>query len=244
MRRDLSTCSSQSAMHHGVPVRVFFRRSSEHHSRNDSSSSTSWSHDSHVFFSYSYLGRTRNFLEGSVQKHSSPCGFRKRVGRKEKNTEQDQPAVRFIFHLVFIKSWKTSAVSTTVWRLKLNFSSCLWNSLFTRKQNAREWKKADAGIYHQTEKSRRRRFFLGGLFRRRRFFFVHFPPNAPEIPRYNKNKSEREITTTSSSHVGEKESSPCTTVFGEKIGMLLCRPYVVSLNFPLATRTRHLSGTS
>ena len=35
--------------HHGVPVRVFFRRSSEHHSRNDSSSSTSWSHDSHVF---------------------------------------------------------------------------------------------------------------------------------------------------------------------------------------------------
>ena len=49
MRRDLNTCSSQSAMHHGVPVRVFFRRSSKHHSRNDSSSSTSWSHDSHVF---------------------------------------------------------------------------------------------------------------------------------------------------------------------------------------------------
>ena len=49
MRRDLNTCSSQSAMHHGVPVRAFFRRSSEHHSRNDSSSSTSWSHDSHVF---------------------------------------------------------------------------------------------------------------------------------------------------------------------------------------------------
>ena len=36
-------------MHHGVRVRVFFRRSSEHHSRNDSSSSTSWSHDVHVF---------------------------------------------------------------------------------------------------------------------------------------------------------------------------------------------------
>ena len=31
-------------------MRVFFRRSSEHHSRNDnSSSSTSWSHDVHVF---------------------------------------------------------------------------------------------------------------------------------------------------------------------------------------------------
>ena len=30
-------------------MRVFFRRSSEHHNRNDSSSSTSWSHDVHVF---------------------------------------------------------------------------------------------------------------------------------------------------------------------------------------------------
>ena len=51
MRRDFNTCSRQSAMHHGVRVRVFFRRSSEHHSRNDRScsSSTSWSHDVHVF---------------------------------------------------------------------------------------------------------------------------------------------------------------------------------------------------
>ena len=45
MSRDLNTCSRQSEMHHGVRVRVFFRRSSEHQSRNDSSSSTSWSHD-------------------------------------------------------------------------------------------------------------------------------------------------------------------------------------------------------
>ena len=37
MRRDLNTYSRQSAMHHGVRVRVFFRRSSEYHSRNDSS---------------------------------------------------------------------------------------------------------------------------------------------------------------------------------------------------------------
>ena len=36
----------------------------------------------------------RNFSEGSVQQHPSPCSFRKRVGRKRKNTEQDQPAVR------------------------------------------------------------------------------------------------------------------------------------------------------
>ena len=33
-------------------MRVFFRRSSEHHSRNDSSSSTSWSHDVHVFLMF------------------------------------------------------------------------------------------------------------------------------------------------------------------------------------------------
>ena len=92
MRRDLNTCSRQSAMHHVVRVRVFFRRSSEHHSRNDrsSSSSTSWSHDVHVF---SHI-RTRYFSEGSAQQHSSPCSFHKRLGRKRKNTEQEQPAVR------------------------------------------------------------------------------------------------------------------------------------------------------
>ena len=33
MRRDLNTCSRQSAMHHGVRVRVFFRRSSEQQKR-------------------------------------------------------------------------------------------------------------------------------------------------------------------------------------------------------------------
>ena len=77
MRRDLNTCSRQSAMHHGVRVRVFFRWSSEHHSRNDSSSSssTSWSHDVHVF---SHI-RTRYFSEGSVQQHLPPYSFRKRV---------------------------------------------------------------------------------------------------------------------------------------------------------------------
>ena len=32
----------------------------------------------------------------------------------------------------------------------------------------------------------------------------------------------------------------CVQRFGEKIGMLLCRPYVVILNSPLATRSRHL----
>ena len=83
-------------MHHGVPVRVFFRRSSEHHSRNDSSSSTSWSHDSHVFlvvvpWSYPELS------EGSVQQHPSPCSFRKRVGRKRKKYRAGPTSSTFHF---------------------------------------------------------------------------------------------------------------------------------------------------
>ena len=76
MRRDLNTCSRQSAMHHVVRVRVFFLRSSEHHSRNDSSSSsTSWSHGVPVF---SHI-RTRYCSEGSVQQHPPPYSVRKRV---------------------------------------------------------------------------------------------------------------------------------------------------------------------
>ena len=62
-------------------MRVFFRRSSEHHSRNDSSSSsTSWSHDVHVFPHI----RTRCFSEGSVQQHPPPYSFRRRVRIKNK----------------------------------------------------------------------------------------------------------------------------------------------------------------
>ena len=81
IRRDLNTCSSQSTMHHGVPVRVFFRRSSEHHSRNDISSSTSWSHDSHVFSHSHTLVVPGTFLR---VEHPSPCSFRKRVARNKK----------------------------------------------------------------------------------------------------------------------------------------------------------------
>ena len=81
-------------MHHGVRVRAFFlRRSSEHHSRNDSSSSsTSWSHDVYVF-SHSYLGRTRNFSEVLYNIHHH-VAFARELEEKEKNYEQDQPAVR------------------------------------------------------------------------------------------------------------------------------------------------------
>ena len=96
MRRDLNTCSSQSAMHHGVPVRVFFRRSSEHHSRNDSSSSssTSWSHDSHVFCHSRTLVVPGTFLRVLYNNIHHHVAFARELEEKEKNTEQDQPAVR------------------------------------------------------------------------------------------------------------------------------------------------------
>ena len=95
MRRGLNTCSGQSAMHHGVPVRVFFRRSSEHHSRNDSSSSsTSWSHDSHVFSHSRTLVVPGNFLRVLYNNIHHHVAFARELEEKEKNTEQDQPAVR------------------------------------------------------------------------------------------------------------------------------------------------------
>ena len=92
MRRDLNTCSSQSAMHHGVPVRVFFHRSSEHHSRNDSSSSTFWSHDSHVF-SHSRTLVVPGTFPRVLYNNIHHVAFARELEEKEKNTEQDQPAV-------------------------------------------------------------------------------------------------------------------------------------------------------
>ena len=129
MRRDLNTCSSQSAMHHRVPVRVFFRRSSEHHSRNDSSSSTSWSHDSHVFFSQSYLGRTRNFSEGSVQQHPSPCSFRKRVGRKRKKCRAGPTSSTFSCATVYSRGNRTpesEKKQTSVYLIKRKMKKKFW----------------------------------------------------------------------------------------------------------------------
>ena len=93
MRRDLNTCSSQSAMHHGVPVRVFFRRSLEHHSRNDSSSSTYWSHDSHAFSRSRTLVVPGTFLGVLYNNIHHQVAFARELEEK-KNTEQDQPAVR------------------------------------------------------------------------------------------------------------------------------------------------------
>ena len=94
VRRDLNTCSSQSAMHHGVPVRVFFRRSSEHHSRNDSSSSTSWGRDSHVFSHSRTLAVPETFLRVLYNNIRHQVAFARELEEKKKNTEQDQPAVR------------------------------------------------------------------------------------------------------------------------------------------------------
>ena len=96
MRRDLNTCSRQSAMHHGVPVRVFFRRSSEHHSRDDSSSSSStfWSHDSHASShsrTFVVPGTFLRVLYNNIHHH---VAFARELEEKEKNTEQDQPTVR------------------------------------------------------------------------------------------------------------------------------------------------------
>ena len=97
MRRDLNTCSSQSAMHHGAPVRVFLRRLSEHHSRNDSSSSTSWSHDSHDFCHSRTLVVPGTFLRVLYKQHLSPCSFRERVGRKRKRHRAGPTSSTFRF---------------------------------------------------------------------------------------------------------------------------------------------------
>ena len=98
MRLDLNTCSSQSVVHHGVPVRILSsvvgapqqKRQQQQHILEPPLT---------YFFSYSYLGRTRNFSEGSVQKHTSPCSFRKRVGGKRKKTPSrtNQQYVSFSF---------------------------------------------------------------------------------------------------------------------------------------------------
>ena len=95
MRRDLNTCSSQSAMHHGIPVRVFFRRSSENHSKNDSSSSsTSWSHNSHGFSHSRTLVVPGTFLRVLYNNIRHHVAFARELEENEINTEHPQPAVR------------------------------------------------------------------------------------------------------------------------------------------------------
>ena len=78
MRPDLNTCST------------------EHHSGNDSSSSTSWSDDSHVFSHNRTLVVPGTVLRVLYNIHHH-IAFARELEEKVKNTEQDQPAVRFIF---------------------------------------------------------------------------------------------------------------------------------------------------
>ena len=68
--------------------------SSEHHIRNDSSSSTSWSHDSHVFFHSRTLVVPGTFLRVVYNNVHHHVAFARELEEKEKHTEQDQPAVR------------------------------------------------------------------------------------------------------------------------------------------------------
>ena len=88
MKRDLNTCSTQSAMPHGVRVRVFFRRGTN--SRNDSSSITSCSHHGH-FYLILLVFVPGTFLRVLTTSIILVQLSQERVGRG-KNTEQDQPA--------------------------------------------------------------------------------------------------------------------------------------------------------
>ena len=58
-----------------------------------SSSSTSWSHDSHVYAHSRTLVVPGNFLRVLYNIHHH-VAFARELEEKEKNTEQDQPAVR------------------------------------------------------------------------------------------------------------------------------------------------------
>ena len=98
MRRDLNTCSGQSATHHGVPVRVFFRRSSEHHSRNDSSN-TSWSHDSHVFSHSRTLVAPETFLRVLYNNIHHHVAFSRQLEEKEKKYLAGPTSSTFHFSL-------------------------------------------------------------------------------------------------------------------------------------------------
>ena len=147
MRPDVNTCSSQPAMHHGVPVRVLFRRSSEHHSRNGSRIGTSWSHDSHVFSHSRTLvvpGTFRRVLYNNIHHHAA---LARELEEKEKNTDQDQ-------------------------RFHFSFSCGIVYSRGNRTPESE--KKADVGISHQTENEHKKirigsvgypQIYTGGSYR-------------------------------------------------------------------------------
>ena len=91
--------------------------------------------------------------------------------KNKKNTEQDQPAVRsavaaaaaaevrFSMTCRFVDGQGKRGNVHILAIILVAFPDVvvfdgfiqLWNSLFTRKQNTRAWRKADVGISHQTE---------------------------------------------------------------------------------------------
>ena len=146
MRRDLITRSRQSAMHHGVRVRLFFRRSSEHHSRNDSSSSSStyWSHEVHVFFHIFVLVTFLRILYNihhHVNQRSKLHTYSAEIPVMHTPVE-----VRFSMTCRFVRGQgkrgnaHIPVIMSVAFPLVVVFDGfiSLWNSLFTRKQNARE----------------------------------------------------------------------------------------------------------
>ena len=71
----------------------FVGRRSTTHSRNESSSSTSWSHDSHVFAHSRTLVVPGIFLRVLYNNIHHHVAFARELEENEKNTEQDQPVV-------------------------------------------------------------------------------------------------------------------------------------------------------
>ena len=76
---------------------VFFRRSSQHHSKNDSSSSTSWSDDSHVFSHSRTLVVPGTFLRVLYNNIHHHVSFARELVEKEKKTRAGPTSSTFHF---------------------------------------------------------------------------------------------------------------------------------------------------
>ena len=83
-------------MHHGVRVRVVFRRASEH----TETTAAAAAHLGVMSYMFSLIFVLVTFLRVLYNNIHHHVAFARELEEKEKNTEQDQPAVRFIFQLV------------------------------------------------------------------------------------------------------------------------------------------------
>ena len=131
-------------MHHGVRVRVFFRWSSEHHSRNDSSSSTtSWSHDVHVFLIFALVTFLRvlyNNIHHHVNQSSKLHTCSAEVPVLHTPVEQGfSMTCRFLHGQGKRGNAHIPAIISVPFPDVVVLDSFIWLCrLFTRKQNARE----------------------------------------------------------------------------------------------------------